>query len=167
MGQRAYFRQLQGYPDSVSGPTIVARLLDGLGFRFYWATEGLSAEDYRFSPSSGCYSIGQLVGHIWGLINWIALSSLGFGEERPSEPDPQRESVLRMLRRLRDHFAALSGPAMTEIEIDGHPFWHLINGPMADALTHVGQINSFRRLAGHPAKRSRPFTGLPPATEGQ
>ena len=30
------------------------------------------------------------------------------------------------------------------------PFWYWINGPLADALTHVGQITSWRRIAGNP-----------------
>ena len=165
MSERTYFKKLEGYPDAVSGGSVIARLLDGLGFRFYWATEGLIPEDYRFSPGSGCYSIDELVAHIWGLVNWIGLSSLGHGERRPQDVQSQRESVLRMLKRLRDHFAALSDLELGEIEVDGHPFWRLLNGPMADALTHVGQINSFRRLAGHPAKKSRPFPGRPPEEE--
>mgnify|MGYP006092578213 FL=1 len=30
------------------------------------------------------------------------------------------------------------------------PFWYWINGPLSDALTHVGQINSWRIIAGNP-----------------
>jgi hypothetical protein len=31
-----------------------------------------------------------------------------------------------------------------------YPFWNLINGPIADALWHVGQVVSFRRSSGNP-----------------
>ena len=31
-----------------------------------------------------------------------------------------------------------------------YPFWNLINGPIADALWHVGQIVTFRRSSGNP-----------------
>jgi hypothetical protein len=48
------------------------------------------------------------------------------------------------------------------VTIDGRPFWHVINGPIADALTHVGQVNSFRRLAGNPTPKANVFLGLPP-----
>ena len=30
------------------------------------------------------------------------------------------------------------------------PFWNMINGPIADALWHCGQIVSFRRSSGNP-----------------
>jgi len=35
----------------------------------------------------------------------------------------------------------------------------IINGPLADALTHVGQINSFRRINGNPCKKVNVFNG--------
>jgi hypothetical protein len=37
------------------------------------------------------------------------------------------------------------GEATTE-----YPFWNQINGPIADALWHVGQVVTFRRSSGNP-----------------
>ena len=42
MGEELPFRQVDGYPAQVNGPLVMARLLDGMGFRFHWATEGLT-----------------------------------------------------------------------------------------------------------------------------
>ena len=33
---------------------------------------------------------------------------------------------------------------------NSYPFFYLLNGPIADALTHVGQVISFRRTSGNP-----------------
>jgi hypothetical protein len=162
MNQDLPFRRVGGYPAHVNGPSVIARLLDGLGFRFHWATEGLSAEDYAFSPGQGCQSIGELVGHVWGLTNWVCIAVFGQGESRPQGPELQREGALEMLHKLREHFASLDDAALEAIAIDGHPFWHMLNGPLADALTHVGQINAFRRLAGNPTPRAGLFVGKPP-----
>ncbi len=30
------------------------------------------------------------------------------------------------------------------------PFWHVLNGPLADAIYHTGQMVSFRRTSGNP-----------------
>jgi hypothetical protein len=38
----------------------------------------------------------------------------------------------------------------------------MINGPISDALTHVGQVNSFRRLSGNPVSPANVFSGEPP-----
>jgi hypothetical protein len=156
------FRRIDGYPEQATGPSVLMRLVDGLGFRFHWATQGLTDQDYDFSPGQGSQSIGQLVGHIWGLINWVSMAVLGEGEDRPETPQEQRGHALQMLHRLREQFMVLDDHALAEITIDGHPFWHILNGPLADALTHVGQINILRRLAGNPTLKAGLFTGEPP-----
>ncbi|MEQ9412191.1 MAG: hypothetical protein RIF39_00100, partial [Cyclobacteriaceae bacterium] len=38
-----------------------------------------------------------------------------------------------------------SGDHQTEF-----PFWNLLNGPISDAIWHVGQVVSFRRSSGNP-----------------
>jgi hypothetical protein len=156
------FYQLDSYPGRVTGPTILVRLLDGLGFRFRWATEGLTEQDYAFSPGEGSQSIGQLAGHIWGLVNWVCWAVLGQGEERPETAEQQRVGTLHLLLRLREHVASMDVDALAAVTIRDLPFWHILNGPLADALTHVGQINAFRRLAGNPTPGAKVFTGEPP-----
>jgi hypothetical protein len=46
------FSRIDDYPDGVSAVGILTRLLDGLGFRFYWATQDLVEADYDFAPAS-------------------------------------------------------------------------------------------------------------------
>ena len=162
MNDELPFYQLDGYPAQVTGPSVLARLLDGLGFRFHWATQGLTEQDYAFSPGQGCQSIGQLIEHIWGLTHWISITVLGQEAVRPEASKEQRAHVLQMLHQLRERFLTLDDQALAAITIRGLPFWHLLNGPLADALTHVGQINVLRRLAGNPTPRASVFTGKPP-----
>jgi hypothetical protein len=67
-----------------------------------------------------------------------------------------------MIFALRDVLVSMNDKELMSITINKKPFWHIINGPIADALTHVGQINSFRRLAGNPTPKVNVFIGLPP-----
>jgi hypothetical protein len=71
------------YPERVTAVCILTRLLDGLGFRFHWATEGLRPEDYSFKPGPDTMSVSELVRHIWGLVNWVTVSTLGESRQRP------------------------------------------------------------------------------------
>jgi hypothetical protein len=102
-------------------------------------------------------TIGQLLDHVWGLTNWIVIHAQLPKESRPEGYPARRAHVLVLIQRLREHFATLSAEELARVRIEGKPFWHLINGPLADALTHVGQINSFRRLAGNPAPEANVF----------
>lgn len=157
------YEGIPDYPPTVTPGSIVARLIDGLAFRFRWATHGLSAEEVRFGPAEGSMSILQLVRHIWGLVNWINLSITGHKRERPSEFQQLRIAVLDIIIDMRRRVANMSADELSRVTIEGLPFWHILNGPLADALTHVGQINSFRRLAGNPTPSANVFEGIPPS----
>ena len=45
----SHYYEIPDYPEEMSAKGIIMRLLDGLGFRFYWATEGLSESDYSYA----------------------------------------------------------------------------------------------------------------------
>jgi hypothetical protein len=150
------------YPLEISAGTILTRLLDGLGFRFYWSTAELRKDDYIFRPSSDCMSIEELIKHIWGLINWVIISSTEEKYQRPIASEQIREQVLEMIFYLRNETLNMSTTEISMITINGRSFWHIINGPISDALTHVGQINSFRRLSGNPVSLANVFSGTPP-----
>jgi hypothetical protein len=155
-----YFQAIEAYPERQDAVGVVLRLIDGLGYRFYWATAELTPSDYAFSPGAGCQTIGALVGHVWGLTNWIHTVVVGEGAAwRPPEAAEQRLHALALLAATRDRIASLDEAALFALRIDDHPFWHMVNGPLSDALTHVGQIASFRRLHGNPVPRHSVFRG--------
>ena len=156
------FNRIPPYPDAVSGTTMLVRLLDGLGFRFRWSTEGLSDDDYGFRPAPDCMSIEELVRHVWGLVNWVSQAMGLDGFRKEDDISLTRGSVLEMTHALRNILSSMSDNDLEEKTINGRPFWHIINGPISDALTHVGQINSFRRLAGNPTPKANVFVGSPP-----
>jgi len=156
------FYRVDDYPDEINAAGILVRLIDGLGFRFFWATDGLGESDYDYAPEQGGNSLGWMVAHIWGLTNWVRINLTGERASRPRSIPEQRDHVLEMLCGLREHFSRLSAIELSRIKIEGYPFWHMINGPIADALTHVGQINYARRLAGAPVSTANVFTCDPP-----
>ncbi|MEN8845082.1 MAG: hypothetical protein ABF261_02240, partial [Candidatus Arcticimaribacter sp.] len=34
-----------------------------------------------------------------------------------------------------------------------YPIWNMLNGPLADAIYHTGQVVSFRRTTGNPIQK--------------
>ena len=156
------FYEIPEYPDEVSGTSVLVRLLDGLGFRFRWSTEDLGEDDYEFRPAPDCMSIEELVRHVWGLVNWVSQSMLTERFRKQDDIPLIRRSVLEITHALRESLITMSDEDLGDLTIRELPFWHIVNGPVADALTHVGQINSFRRLAGNPTPKANVFRGLPP-----
>jgi len=162
------YTRLPDAPTELSARSVMVRLVDGLGFRYRWATEGLSATDPEFGPGQDSMTLRQLMVHVSGLARWV-LQHLG-GEPRPAageDTDSLRERTLLDLVAIRERLLAIDDTALASITIASkrstESFWHMINGPLADALTHVGQINAWRRLAGNPTPRADVFRGQPPA----
>ena len=161
------FYRIPDYPPRLTGATVLTRMLDGLGFRFFWSTERLRPEDYSFRPGPDTRSIEELVRHVWGLMNWISSHALQRTYKRPDNPEAIREQALEIIYSLRSVMIGMNDEDLNRLQIEGRPFWHIVNGPVSDALTHVGQINSFRRLSGNPVPQANVFAGEPPAGQPQ
>ena len=145
-------------PSAYTPATTIARLIDGLGFRYYWATEGLTSSDLAFKPSVEARSTDETLTHILSLClnassvigvvqgEEIKQNELGFEEKRRRT----LETLLAASTLLKTHpnmdLDALKIPAGSS----DFPFWFIINGHLSDALWHVGQVVSFRRSSGNP-----------------
>ena len=101
--------------------------------------------DYRVAD--GTRTPLQLVSHLGDLIEWAA--SLAEGAQRwhvaqPTTWDEESNRFFNALARLDQHLAS-DRPLGCRPE-------SLLQGPVADALTHVGQILMLRRLASAPVR---------------
>jgi hypothetical protein len=70
------YYEIPEYPESYTAGTVAARAIDGLGFRFYWATEGLRMEDLDFKPNDDGRSSMETIEHIYGLSKVIVNATL-------------------------------------------------------------------------------------------
>ena len=69
------FSEIGDYPTEYTLPTnVISRLIDGLGYRFYWATESLTENDLNYKPSEDSRSTMEVIEHIYGLSLMIVAS---------------------------------------------------------------------------------------------
>jgi len=163
------YTTLPAPPDEVRTGTVLARLVDAIGFRYRWATEGLDEEMLGFRPVDGSYDLRGLLLHVVDLVTWVR-GGLGPPPEpaaRPRTLARMRRVTLETLVELREALLAADDASLAAFEIvhptrGAFPLWHAINGPLADALTHIGQISSWRRIAGRPTPAAHVFLGTPP-----
>ena len=155
------YHEIPDYPEVYNAETVAARMIDGLGFRFYWATEGLRPEDLEFRPNEEARTTAETIDHIYGLTNVIANATDNKPNERTDEPalsfEEKRAKTLENLKRASDILkSGKSGLADYKVVFrrgessSEYPYWNLINGPIADALWHCGQVVSLRRSSGNP-----------------
>ena len=155
-------REIPEHPEDYTPEGVAARLIEGLGFRYYWATEGLRPEDLEYKPSPEARTCGETLEHIYGLSEtaYSAVFQKTAGTSRAKGDitfAERRRATLEFLaaaaERLRSGDVTLDECVMVFERGDSkseYPFWYNINGPISDALWHCGQIVSFRRASGNP-----------------
>lgn len=165
-----YGYEIASVPEKLTGASVFARVVDGLAFRYYWATEGLRDEDFGFRPGPESMSMHELLKHVLHLANMVKQCVIDAASRDSIERDDARQlraqtlETFRLVRheldRLTDRELATHGV----LKRDGSrfPVWFILNGPLSDALTHVGQINAWRRLSGNPQTRVNVFAGVAP-----
>ncbi len=100
-----------------------------------------------FHADGGVRMPAQILTHVGDLMDWGLSMANGKREWHDSKPLPWNEEVERFFAALKkfDDFLA-------SVEVLRAPPEKLFQGPIADALTHVGQIAILRRMAGDPVK---------------
>lgn len=155
-----YYEITESYSEYTAG-TVTARMLDGLGFRFYWATEGINEESLSYKPSEEGRTFEQTVEHILGLSRVIVNSALKQPNDRSVQYPELDYSEMRaqILNNIKTASESLKSETdLSEFNIvfksekgeSTFPFWNNINGPIEDAVWHCGQLVVLRRAAGTP-----------------
>ena len=114
----------------------------------YRAARALEDAPETFATFDGCGRRPvQILAHMGDLFDWAL--SMAEGDQRWHNSQP-----LQWVEEKRRFFASLQAfdAYFTSGERLRAPIEHLFQGPVADAITHVGQLAMLRRLAGCPIR---------------
>ncbi len=157
------YYEIPSYPDTYTAANVAARLIDGVGFRYYWATEGLREQDLVFKPSGESRTTVETLTHIYEL----SMTVINATKKVPNITDREkqvltfsemRKRTLENLKAASDQLKASTDKDLSEYKMifknskgtTEFPYWYQLNGPIADALWHIGQVVSLRRSSGNP-----------------
>lgn len=174
MAQALPFSQIPEAPKQLTPSATLLRMVQGLGFRYYWATEGLRKKDLDYRPSRDASSSLETLQHLYGLSKTIAEAVQNIPSKRPNTKAPVtleslRAETLTFLEQATQLLSQADQESLENMKIvfdregkqSAFPLWNLINGPISDALYHTGQVVSFRRASGNPiAKGVNVFLGI-------
>ncbi|WP_405605640.1 hypothetical protein [Polaribacter sp. Asnod1-A03] len=149
-----YYQIPESAKEFTAGSTA-SRMVDGLGFRYYWATEGLTEKDLAFKPNSEARTTEETIDHIYNLsirILYATLIKVNGGEQPEMTFAEKRKQTLENLLQASTILRESKDVSQYKILFPNRElsFWCVINGPIADAIWHVGQLVSFRRCSGNP-----------------
>src|ERR1700678_2563964 len=100
-----------------------------------------------FRADEGVRAPGEILAHMGDLMDWALSMAVGKQVWNNSQPLAWDKEVDRFFATLKnfDDYVASNEPVQAPLE-------KLFQGPIADALTHIGQIAILRRLAQDPVK---------------
>lgn len=125
-----------------------------LAYRGGKALRGAPASFASFEANPGTRTPGQILAHINDLLAWALHLAEGRHVWEVSAPGAWDDDVAKFHASLERLDARLS---LASAEPLGCPPEKLFQGPIADALTHVGQIAMLRRMAGVPMRGENYF----------
>ena len=101
----------------------------------------------EFRGGEGSRTPGQILAHMGDLFDWALSIAKGQRTWKDSIPLAWEKETERFFAALKnfDDYLASSEPLHAAPE-------RLFQGPVADSLTHVGQIAMLRRMAGGPVR---------------
>ena len=123
-----------------------------LAYRGAKAIAGAPAEFAALRLNETARTPAEILAHVGDLLDWALRLAGGEYVWRASTPLPWEEEVGRFFAALD----AFDSYLASEAEL-GFPAEKLFQGPIADALTHVGQIALLRRVAGAPVRGENYF----------
>jgi len=136
---------MNSHPDA--GREFLRHTLATLAYRGGKALRGAPASFAAFRAGETSRTPLEILAHMGDLFGWAVALARGEHKWSPATPQSWDEQVERFFTALQqfDEILASDEPLGFTAET-------LFQGPVADALTHVGQIAMLRRLAGAPVK---------------
>lgn len=131
---------------------LLRHTLATLAYRGGKAVRGAPEGFEALKASETTKTPGAILAHVGDLLDWALSMAEGNAAWVEARPLPWADEIARFhagLARL-DAFLASEAPLATPPE-------KLFQGPIADALTHVGQIALLRRLGGAPLRGENYF----------
>jgi hypothetical protein len=134
-------------PDTVSARDLLRHCLATVAYRGSKALRDAPDTFADFRAGESTRTPAQILAHLGDLFDWALNMSKGNQSWHSSKPLPWPQEVDRYFQTLKDFDDYLAGSERLHASPE-----RLFQGPVADALNHVGQLAMLRRLAGAPIK---------------
>lgn len=132
---------------------VLRHLIATVAYRGGLAITGAPPDFAAFHPHETTRTPGEILAHIGDLLAGSFYLLKGEMIYLKSKPLPWPEEVTRFFSAVKqlDSYLASAAPLAIEVE-------RLVQGPVGDALTHVGQLVMLRRMSGNPIRPAAYFT---------
>lgn len=154
-------------PSVFNGSSVLQRMVEAILIRYTIAIKDMTDEAKNFRATPESMSMLELQKHILLLILWVSKSlDMDIEIKEKAETFSQFETQIKETTgNLSKHISLLTDEELSTKTIylkrsdTYYSIWYMIHGPLADAIHHIGQIVTWRRISGNPINQISPFTG--------
>jgi hypothetical protein len=139
-------------PSSISARNLLRHSLATIAYRAGKIIRSAPQGYVDFEAGKNCRTPRQILTHIGDLFDWALSMAQGKAVWHDSDPLPWPDEVQRFFDSLKKFDDFLAGTETLHASPE-----KLFQGPLADALNHVGQLAILRRLAGVPIRGENYF----------
>lgn len=132
---------------------VLRHMVATVAYRGRVAVSGAPEDFAAFRVHEGTRAPGEILAHIGDLLDGSFHLLKGDMVYLTSSPLPWAQEVSRFFSAAKRLDAYLASDAPL-----AYPVEKLVQGPIGDALTHVGQIGMLRRVAGSPVRAESYFS---------
>jgi hypothetical protein len=125
----------------------IRHALATLAYRLGKVLRDTPAEFGDFQTAYSTRTPGQILAHIGDLLDWALATIEGRKEWHNAAPLPWNQEIARFYAALKSLDQRIETHGLGELSAE-----KLFQAPIADALTHTGQIALLRRMAGIPIR---------------
>jgi len=157
------YHQIPEAPEDYTAGNVIGRMIDGLGYRYHWATKDLNKSDLSYKASKEARNVLETLQHIYGMSETILESPKGEPSIRPKDftqysYEELRKKTLENLETASELVKGKSADEVANFKItyqrgksqSDYPYWNMLNGMLSDCIYHTGQIVLMRRANGNP-----------------
>jgi hypothetical protein len=137
-------------PDSAR--ELLRHTLATLAYRGGKAVRGVSSDFPSFRVAEHGRTAVEILAHIGDLMDWGLSIAKGKQTWNNAKPQAWDQEVDRVFKAMNEFDLFLASAERLDCTPEA-----LFQGPIADALTHVGQLAMLRRLAGTPMRGENYF----------
>ena len=139
-------------PETISARDLLRHCLATIAYRAGKVVRDVPDSFAKYQPPEKARTPEQILAHLGDLFDWALSMAMGQGVWKDSQPLPWGQEVERCFGALKRFDDYLEGNEALHASPE-----KLFQGPVADALNHVGQIAMLRRMAGFPIKGENYF----------
>lgn len=126
---------------------LLRHFLATLAYRTQTAIRGAPAHYADFDAGSGVRTPAEILRHMTALLAYLRTRLDGSPRPAPPEPPPSFDEEVQ---RFHAELALVADLLSAGADLSPGTVERLLQGPLSDAMTHVGQLAMLRRLADAP-----------------